>query len=170
MEENWNIYNMTTYVQKFKEKFPDKNTPESIIAYHGGDSKINSFSIDKGPVIFYSDENKAREHGIYVTKAIISMNRTISPQSYPRRTDIVYMVTHSAKLKPDEYFDAVDNSMRKGSSKKCYEEIKDTLYADNLHLYVTNMLKIGYDGVISKEKDLITYEVFNPKSIKIINQ
>lgn len=178
---------MGGYVQSFKQRFPDKITPEMEKAFHGGKSKITEFKLehieeseDEFPgIMFFSKENVARKEGPYVTEAQIKMSRTVSPQSPPKRDDIVYMVT-SAPQKDESlrkyddnlreaYFKAIDYIMKGHNAKECFHRVCTEFYKEHNKEFVENMVKCNYDGAIIGGKDPY-YIVFNPKTIQIITQ
>ena len=178
-----------SYIQKFKEKFPDKVTPEMILGYHGGNVKIGQFNFnsmlehneDVSGVLFLSDENDARKKGKYVTKAQLKMGRLVSTQGPPKRSDIAYMITHAPgkedtlnkfdKDPREAYFKATDHILKGGSAYKCYKILATEFYKNHAEEFAKNMIHIGYDGVaILKGDKIYSYIVFNPKCIQIIKQ
>lgn len=176
------------YVQSFKQKFPDKIEPEMMEAFHGSKNKIEEFSIDNASgsedefsgIFFSSKENTARKKGPYVTKVQLDMNRTVSTQSPPRRTDIVFMVTHAPNkdesLKKygenprEAYFKATDFIYKGKNARECFHRVYTEFYKDNIKEFVNNMMKCEYDGMKVERSDESHYIVFNPKTITIVKQ
>ena len=177
------------YIQKFKERFPDKLTPEMIEAFHGSEKKINEFTFkdmkehEKNPsgILFLSDENVARKKNAYVTKVMLKMGRLVSNRGPARRDDVVYMLTNSPNkdeiLKnfdddPREaFFKAVDHVMGAGNANSCYSVIAQEFYKGSPQTFAKKMVDIRYDAMplIHGEK-IYSYIVFNPKCIQIVKQ
>lgn len=177
------------YVQKFKEKFPDKVTPEMTEAYHGGDSKIDKFSFDSAKeqpdqpdgIFFLSDENAARKKGPYVTKVMLKLNRIVSSLGPPTRNDVIYMLTNAPNKEKtlstfddnqrEAFFKATDHVMKGGTAAKCYAIIAHEFYKDHPKEFAKNMVHIRYDAVTNSHGDEVSsYIVFNPDCIHIVKQ
>lgn len=175
------------YIQRFKERFPDKVGPEMILGYHGGIEVKKGFTFDnmfehKGDVsgiLFLSKENDARKHGAYVTKAQLKLGRMVSDQGPPKRDDVVYMLSYAPNkdetLKKfnhnarEAYFKAIDHIMNGGSAHNCYKILADEFYDGKPDLFAKNMVHIKYDGAtVLKGEDIYSYIVFNPKCIQIV--
>lgn len=179
---------MASYVQKFKEKFPDKVTPEMVEAFHGSRSKIDRFSFDNvkehdgeiAGIFFLADENASRKKGSeYVTKAMLKMNRLVSTIGPPSRTDIVYMLTNAPDKdetikkfdhNPREaYFKAIDHILNGGTAYNCYKILSNEFYKDQPKKFARNMIHIRYDGATLSQGDkIVSYIVLNPKCIQIV--
>jgi hypothetical protein len=179
---------MAGYVQTFKQRFPDKIKPQMVQAYHGGTSKISEFSDkqvhdnegDFPGIYFTTDENSARKMGPYVTKAQIDMNRTVSPQTPPKRADVQYMILHApdkdesmkkyGDVPRDAYFKAMDYVLNGKNARSCFHRVATEFYKDNNDVFVSNMIKCGYDGMAVEREKETYYIVFNPKTIEIVKQ
>lgn len=180
---------MATYLQTFKQKFPDKITPEMTEAYHGGNAKISQLSFDSealrenadevSGIFFLVDENEARKKGPYVTKAMLKLNRVVSSLGPPSRADIVYMLSNCPNkdevLKKydsdprEAYFKATDHILKGGAAHKCYIILSQEFYKDHPKEFAKNMTHIRYDGVVISHGDkVLSYIVFNPKCIHIV--
>lgn len=176
------------YVARFKEKFPDKITPEMIEAYHGGKS-VKEYTYDDmfehdgdvSGILFLSKENDARKHGTYVTKAMLKMGRLVSDQGPPRRADVVYMLSYApdkdatlekfSKNPREAYFKAIDHIMKAGSAHNAYKVLAEEFYKGHPDKFAKNMVHIRYDGAtVLKGETIYSYIVFNPESIQIVKQ
>jgi hypothetical protein len=177
------------YVQKFKEKFPDKVTPEMTEAFHSSKSKISEFTTSNmrehddevAGIFFLSEENSARKKGPYVTKAMLKLNRMVTTLGPPRRADIIYMITNAPKkdeiLKKfdsdprEAYFKATDHVLNAGTANNCYRIIAQEFYKDHPKEFAKNMVHIRYDAVALSHGDkIVSYIVFNSDCIQIVNQ
>jgi len=180
-----------SYIQNFKQKFPDKVTPEMVQVYHGGNSKIDEFTFDSealrenkddlSGILFLTDENEARKKGPYVTKAMLKLNRIVSSLGPPSRSDIVYMLSNVPNKdeilkKFDEdpreaYFKATDHILKGGAAHKCYTILAQEFYKDHAKEFAENMVHIRYDAVTTSQGDeILSYIVLNPKCINIIKK
>ena len=177
-----------SYIQSFKQKFPDKVTPEMVETYHGGKFKIKEFSFNSmlgnaeevSGILFFTNENSARKKGPYVTKAMLKLNRLVSTVGPPRRDDIIYMLKNAPRkeeLLPDfdknereAFFKATDHIMKGGTAYNCYRILSEEFYKGDESEFAKNMVKIRYDGVTLLRNGEQTYIVFNPESIQIVKQ
>jgi hypothetical protein len=179
---------MGSIIQSFKQKFPDKVTPEMIKAYHGGKSKIGEFTFDIARehtdeiagIMFNEKENTARKNGTYVTSAMLKLGRLVSTISPPRRDDVIYMIKNSPdrinilqkfdKNEREAFFKATDHIMKGGTAYNAYKIMSNEFYSGHPHEFVKNMVHVRYDGVSFLRKGETTYLIFNPKCISIVNQ
>lgn len=178
---------MPGYVQKFKEKFPDKMTPEMNKAFHGGESKIKEFTLDqvkknKGEIpgiLFVSGENSARHFGPYVTQAMLKLVKVVSTQFPPKRDDVTYMISKcpnkEEKLREfdkdprEAFFKAIDEVMSSGNAYNCFKLIAEKFYDKESKLFVKGMIHLGLDGTIITKNGKTVYVVFNPKCIHVVH-
>jgi hypothetical protein len=177
-----------SYIQSFKQKFPDKVTPEMIESFHGGKFKIKEFTYNSmlgnqeevSGILFFTNENSARKKGPYVTKAMLKLNRLVSTVGPPRRDDIIYMLKNAPKKEEllsnfdkndrEAFFKAVDHIMKGGTAYNCYRTLSEEFYEGDYEEFAKNMVHIRYDGVMLLRGGEQTYIVFNPKCIQIVNQ
>lgn len=177
-----------SYIQTFKQRYPDKVTPEMIEAYHGGKSKVDEFFFESARehkdeisgIMFNSKENTARKKGPYVTTAMLKLNRLISTVGPPRRDDIIYMIKNAPNRKElldkfdkndrEAFFKATDHIMKGGTAFNAYRIMSEEFYAGHPDEFARNMVHVRYDGVVFERGGETSYIVFNPKSIQIVNQ
>lgn len=176
------------HIQTFKQRFPDKVTPEMTEAYHPGKSKVVEFTINNAHyskhgmsgITFYSSENEARKKKPYVTKAYLKIGRTVSNVSPPRRDDIIYMIANSPiknqvleRFDKDErsaFFKAVDHVVKSGTAFNCFKTISQEFYEGHEREFCKNMHRIRFDAAIIQSGGITKYIVFNPDVISIVNR
>lgn len=177
------------YIQNFKQKFPDKTTPELIKAFHAGKHKVDKFDFkdmkehenECSGILFVSDENEARKTDKYVTQVMLGMGRIVSRLGPPRTEDVIYMLSKCPNKKEllkaydenerEAFFKATDHVMKGGTANKCYAIIANEFYNGNPELFAKRMTDIKYDATaLFKGEEAYSYIVFNPKCIEIVNQ
>lgn len=168
------------YVQRFKERFPERNRPESIIAYFSSKNKIDSFSEkqitdEEFPGIsFFKNENSARKKNPYVTKVSLEMKKTVPLYGKIKRSDAEYLIHISPNREEviktygddhrEAYFKAVDDMM-KGTTIDAFLKIYKTFYENDPREFLKQMMKLGYDGIMFDDNQIL----FNPQRAKIMS-
>jgi hypothetical protein len=158
-------------------------------AYYSGKTKVDEFTFknvrehedEVFGIFFLSEENSARKKGPYVMKVMLKLNRMVSTLGPPRRNDIIYMITNAPnkdealmnfdKDQREAYFKATDHVMKGGTAHNCYKIIAQEFYKDHPQEFAKNMIHIRYDAVALSHGDkIVSYIVFNPKCVQIVNQ
>lgn len=176
---------------QLKNLMTEMAKPNSIVAYHGSNSEINSFVTDfvggseaidhEGPGIYFTtDKEDAGSYGQYIYQVTLTPRKLLSDQNRKGITvnDAIKLIKMAQGWEDDAMnWDENPSKGLKISLQSIFDEdnAKDIItqiyveyYRSNPKEFVNNAAKLGFDGIIvTKDWDASHIIVYNPSIIHI---
>ena len=167
------------------------------IFYHGSDSEIDVFTLDKlatgtgydekGPGIYLtSSESDARMYGKYVHKVTVKIpksrllqpNKKIGPDTIRRMISLSPDKIRSLQNWDENPVVAMNNAVESIFSsysddyrEACHQIWFDFYYPDHTIKYLNIMIRWGWDGfLVPKREGVVHLIVFNPARLKVLER
>lgn len=162
--------------------------------YHGGSIKIEKFDekfagkgVDQdGPGFYFSsnyeDAKTYTPTGGWIHEVLLSFRKMLSDSKKANIKEAEKLLRMAPNLKDsltdwgENYNEAIDFAIktvidRNNSQKEVFEQIWYDFYHRQRRsdLYLKNVVKLGYDGILLKKGHIIHAIMYNPDKIKIIS-
>lgn len=183
----------------FKEYFEAYQQEADMVWYHGAPTKIESFTTDfvgqggidqEGPGIYFtSNEEDAATYALFrkgsephIYTVHLNFRKTVPLKGKPPMKELDQLIRwaedYEAKL-ANWGFDTLEQNMlafkkvlmRESSPHQAFQTVAQDLYRYNPQEFVSNMVTLGYDGVIVPKGFMNVKHavVYNPRIIKVID-
>jgi hypothetical protein len=159
--------------------------------YHGSTNKFDNFSFtflgkgkgydENGPGFYFtSNKEDALHYGQHQYEVKLHLKKTVPLKGKIKRKEVEFLIKNAPNLydtltdwgeEPQEAFRYAVNSISNNDSP---HDVFQTIWHDfylrqnATDQYLTNMIKLGYDGVIIPKNELVHVVVFNPQKIEMI--
>lgn len=160
---------------------------ENAPYFHGSPKQFNQFSYtyvgqgndQEGPGFYFTDKEVNAQHYGKVYKANLTLNKTVPLKGRINRREIKQMMRWAPDLEdtltnwaenPNIAFQkAFDVIVNQNNPHQAFMSVWYDFYRGNEALYLQNMTKLGYDGVIIPQPDGSNHVVmFSPDKIQIV--